>query len=432
MKKIYYLVLLALPFLLQSCLKDDKEIFEEPASERLNATLKHHQEILMGATNGWMMEYYPEKTQKYGGYTLLMKFGEDDQVTIASELAKADKTETSMYQLIGDSGPILTFNTYNSMMHYFSDPRNPDGIGPGDSGMGGDYEFLVLEATAEKVTLKGKKTGNNIVMTPIANDAQWSEIIQEYAEAAEALQVSRYAFSVGNIEGSAKVSYRTFTVTYPGKNDVVEIELLSYRPVKGGIELYKPFKIDGKEITQMSIMIDEDGIVNLVDQASGFVMTETPPSLNMLLVANQWFFQRSLLNSNTQKYWDTGYNKLLAKGYDLYYAYMGIEPNFGLYGFCFGALIGNTYDATLLTYLYTLKGDNEITFKYEGRTTDIGIEFWNNGVGNIVSSIIGSKTFTITADNPKNPTVLTLTDVTNSDISFSLSKKEIYFPHYDE
>ena len=57
---------------------------------------------------------------------MFVKFGDNNAVTVASEKGKADQTETSMYELIADSGPVLTFNTHNSLFHYFSDPNNPD------------------------------------------------------------------------------------------------------------------------------------------------------------------------------------------------------------------------------------------------------------------------------------------------------------------
>ena len=63
MKKIYYLLLLALPLVLQSCFKDDDDIYDKSASQRMEERLVHDQQVLMGATNGWIMEYFPEKKQ---------------------------------------------------------------------------------------------------------------------------------------------------------------------------------------------------------------------------------------------------------------------------------------------------------------------------------------------------------------------------------
>lgn len=45
------------------------------------------------------------------------------------------------------------------MIHFFSDPANPDGIGDNGKGMEGDLELRVLTATADSVVMLGKKRG---------------------------------------------------------------------------------------------------------------------------------------------------------------------------------------------------------------------------------------------------------------------------------
>lgn len=46
------LSLLLIPLLLASCLKDQEDIFEKPASERLEAAMKETHNILISAENG--------------------------------------------------------------------------------------------------------------------------------------------------------------------------------------------------------------------------------------------------------------------------------------------------------------------------------------------------------------------------------------------
>ena len=41
--------------------------------------------------------------------------------------------------------------------HIFSDPKNDLGIGTAGKGMEGDYEFTIMEATAEKSGAEGEK-----------------------------------------------------------------------------------------------------------------------------------------------------------------------------------------------------------------------------------------------------------------------------------
>ena len=63
MKKIIYLLLAVLLFCLQSCVKDEKDLFDLPAAERINAKLQEYSKILQDAPNGWKMEYFPEIKQ---------------------------------------------------------------------------------------------------------------------------------------------------------------------------------------------------------------------------------------------------------------------------------------------------------------------------------------------------------------------------------
>lgn len=436
MKRIYYLLLLALPLVLQSCFKDDDDIFDKSAAQRMEERLVHDQQVLTGAANGWIMEYFPEKKQSYGGYTMFVKFNDDNAVTVASEKAKADQTETSMYELIADSGPVLTFNTHNSLFHYFSDPKNPDKIGPIDSGMGGDYEFLVVEATDEKVRLKGKKTGNTIIMTPIPEGTSWKTLMQEYIDMANVINSSGTTFNLelDDVKATAVLSYRTLLFTSSEGADITP--MVSFRPTTDGIVFYQPLQINGKEITGMKFMGEDDKMVyTFADEATGATMHDSWGSLNEVFLNGNWYFAKSLMSSYGQDLWTSAFEKLKAdpKGYyDIYYAYMGTTA--GMYGFCFGPLISaSSYEESILTYTYKAVGNDKVTFQFEGRTTQTGIDYVYAGVSDILK-MIGSvnrekKTFTLTADNPKNPTMIHLQDNDIPGNSFTLVPDEVLFPN---
>lgn len=434
MKKIY-LILIALPFLFQSCLMEDKNIFPESAAERMNAALKHHQEILMGATNGWVMEYFPEKKQSYGGYTMFVKFEAHDKVTVASELGKADQTESSMYQIISDSGPVLTFNTHNSLFHYFSEPKNPDGIGPGDSGMGGDYEFLILESTPEKVTMKGKKTGNRIIMIPIAGGASWDGMMKEYQVTASKIKAKRFNFTMGETQGSATASYRTLDFTYPGANNAVEVVRGSFRVLPADeVEFYEPLKIGSQVITKMKLSVDANDLLHFTDASSGLTLIEQLPALNDLLVSGNWYFKYSEMGKFGQDQWDLTYKVgLTPTNRDIYFAYLGTNGNF--YGFCFAGVENNQASAGVLLYEYKLIGGDQITFTFAASGAGVGVDYYQKSkLYYMLEPIAESKprTFTLTADNPKVPTLITLQDNSEPTNTITLSNKEILWPYYDE
>lgn len=53
MKKI--VIILLLPLLLGSCFKDNEDIFDSPAAERIAQALREYQEVLVSSEYGWSM-----------------------------------------------------------------------------------------------------------------------------------------------------------------------------------------------------------------------------------------------------------------------------------------------------------------------------------------------------------------------------------------
>lgn len=67
----------------------------------------------------------------------------------------------------------LNFDTKNSVINYFVHPRNPDGLGSTYKGMEGDYKFMVMETSPERIRLRGIISGNSYILTPMPSDADW-------------------------------------------------------------------------------------------------------------------------------------------------------------------------------------------------------------------------------------------------------------------
>src|SRR5690606_6961205 len=96
-------------------------------------------------------------------------FISDAQVSLTSDVN--DDVVTSSYAVIPETGAVLSFNGYNKVLNLFTEPGlDNGGTGADDTGMKGDFEFIVLEATADSVVLKGKKSGNKMLMLPLKND----------------------------------------------------------------------------------------------------------------------------------------------------------------------------------------------------------------------------------------------------------------------
>lgn len=151
-----------------SCSKENEAVFDESASQRVDEAIIALRTKLSSAEHGWIMEYYPNKFQAYGGYVIGMKFDAEGNVLISSQhkqtVGKDITSSRSNYELGKDRSVTLNFVTYNEHIHYFADPAESIGQGQG-KGLEGDHEFLVMESESpDVVILKGKKTKNTIKM----------------------------------------------------------------------------------------------------------------------------------------------------------------------------------------------------------------------------------------------------------------------------
>ena|ERR1035437_3486296 len=169
-KYIHTFCLLFIALVFQSCLFQEELLFDKSASDRLTSTMKADNDSLLSAQNGWAMEYFA--TPESPGYTLMIKFEKSSKAIISgkSELTgNLIVSDSSLYEMIGDTGPVLTFNTYNKVLHKFSDP-DVSGLG-----LQGDYEFVVLKATTNQIVLKGKKRGVTILLNKFPLNITWQQ-----------------------------------------------------------------------------------------------------------------------------------------------------------------------------------------------------------------------------------------------------------------
>jgi hypothetical protein len=148
---------------LQSCVQEEENLFGISAAERMQKTIAEYKELLSSSPNGWIAEYYPEKNHSIGGYTMFLKFNADGTVAVNCEIKTnlpAYTTDTSQYDVFAEQGPILSFSTYNRVMHYFSEPYSSD-----IDGRSGDYEFVFMDVVSpDEIHLKGKKQNNRFVL----------------------------------------------------------------------------------------------------------------------------------------------------------------------------------------------------------------------------------------------------------------------------
>lgn len=249
MKK-YLIILLALPLIATSCLKDDEDKFKKSASERMQEFLDNTSKVLSGAANGWVVEYYPSAEQEYGGVRMYMKFdASKNEVTVASEAGESGETAKSYYSFGEDYGPTLNFDSYNALLHYYSEPYGS--VGEANIGWGGDYEFIISSAEADKVVLTGKKTKNRIVLTPAPTE-NWKLDFEAYRTAVAKMdEMVSYQLEIGSrvylMSRDAQMGYnaRHFTINTTPATPV------GYIYTTTGIKFYEPLTIDNVTIAEM-------------------------------------------------------------------------------------------------------------------------------------------------------------------------------------
>jgi len=242
-KNIVYILMLALPMLLfTSCLKDQDDVFDENSANRMDEALANAKSVLRSAERGWVMDYYVGDDAEYGGYVYIVKF-DSLTCTVMSELT-GDTVSTSLYSMGKDDGPVLKFDSYNSVLHLLATPGPTTGS---YEGYHADFEFIILSATSELVQLKGKKTGNIVTMRPLMTTP--SDYLQKVKMMADSMIV---ASGTGTLDGKdvnadIDINSRTFQIA-------VGTDTLScpFVYTDTGFRLYESLSVDGKNISEFS------------------------------------------------------------------------------------------------------------------------------------------------------------------------------------
>lgn len=248
--KIFAVMMLAVPALfLQSCLKDQEDLFDQPSSIRMQNYLDNTQKALIDAPNGWLLEYFPHKSQSYGGFVYTLRFTADSVYTNC-ELAPGLEFG-SLYRLTNDDGPVLSFDTYNPALHYFSEPSFEM-----YEAYGGDFELVIDSVGADVIKLHGKRSLTTMYMYKMTEDA--NSYLVKVLDMSEGLLFANARGNVGNLaaEGNVDLDGRQITLTsgeYSGSSAFVFTDK--------GIRLYKPIELGNVVVTELGLDTTNDKLV---------------------------------------------------------------------------------------------------------------------------------------------------------------------------
>lgn len=240
-KYSFLCLVMALPLLLTSCLHDQEDVFDESASTRMQSYLSNAKSTLESSEYGWAFDYYPNRNLTYGGFAYGVTF-DDTAATVACSLAPST-VEKSLYRMTTDDGPVLSFDTYNSLMHFFATPTSNR-----YEGYDGDFEFVIDSIGADRIKVHGKRTLNTMYLYKL--DKSIEEYTEEAAEMSSNLILGSASGEVGSTQVSADIDVdaQSFTYTDDQGNTVSD----PFTVTDKGIRFYTPVTIGGKTFSELA------------------------------------------------------------------------------------------------------------------------------------------------------------------------------------
>lgn len=444
MRKFFSLLLAAIATagIYTSCTPEVDDVFDKSSAERISDALAADKQILVSAANGWRMEIYGNTD--FGGYNLFLKFANDNTVEVASETTYdpatgegADVRKTSHYKLEQSAGAVLSFDEYNELFHFFSDPANPAGMGTNGKGFEADLEFRILSASPDSVVMKGKKHNKKIVLLPLEN-SDVTKTIKDIANVKAEMESGNYTVTVGDKTYPAMLSYRNLTIVTTNEDGERLDVRAPFCVTTQGYKLYEPVTIDGHTLTGFQYVPNSLEYPDYKD--SSVKLTAIVPPLNQQFVNSVWYPTFSELGSFGQLYWGYMQENVLpvinGAGYPggLDYFYFGFEDGqFGAWYKIIGYWGLNCFD-------YQLIGEDEITLVYNKVDAYNGTTFIGSGFLNVAAYLVApfgceadatptARTFKMTTDNIKNPSWILLTDKDDPNNTIKMYASEIYQPY---
>ncbi len=403
---------------MSSCKYEEKDIFELTPAERLNKSMSDSYTNLTNATNGWEMAYFANPTN--AGYTLLVKFQKNGMALIASqsELTQnmAYEKDSCLFELVSDYGSVLTFNTFNKVLHRFSNPENPDGYG-----LEGDYEFIVLKNSEQQVILKGKKHKSVIVLTKLSDNTNWTTYLQDITNMDKLLfstTAPKLTMTIKNSTYSFSEGYKhVFLMKKEGSTTTTRVPFIV---TKQGIRLQDKVEIEGVSFQNFTLNADNSALVNVENPEYKLSGTDdlAPFAINNILV---WNIDPEKMSSSLK----TTYNAVL-EGFKSTYIADDLELSISYFinrfilTVSYSKVTTKTEGKIDLEIAQTAKDAISITKKMTIDTK--GVQFLNDVPAlNSFIALLASN-YTLTTATKLNPTEIKFTKKTDSNQWFVLSE----------
>lgn len=253
----------------QSCQKMDEDVFETSSSERMEQFIQGTKDALL-SHEAWFLDYYAGTGKSYGGYAYVLKF-DKTSVEAYSEL-DAEHSYKSLYRFTRDNGPVLSFDTNNPVLHYFATPSST-----AYEAMKGDFEFMVLDYSTEKITLLGKRSGNRYFLTPYDSKLTPSDYMKKVNDLSADFAAPSFEGVIGSapITGQVDVNNRWITIKYgEGEEDFVTTPFVF---TDNGMRFYEPVVVDGCTINYLWYVPNNNLLTNGVFTLKGKLPEDYKP-----------------------------------------------------------------------------------------------------------------------------------------------------------
>ena len=261
-KNIILKLLPAVLVLLTSCMNETDDIFNQKPDERRDEVFENCRSTLTNASNGWVMRYFI--TPESGGINMLASFDNQGLVKVAANnmyTSNSFREAESRYAMMQEGGPMLTFITYNNVLHAFSDPDLHSGVS-----LGGDFEFMIFDVTDEQIALQGKRSHANFIMTKMPDNIKWQDYLQELSDMVQTL------FSPGSPDLTLKVEDKSYTFSDGETSafsviengvDTAKVQKLPFVITEKGLYLYAPEELSGAGAQTFELNEEKSALVSV-------------------------------------------------------------------------------------------------------------------------------------------------------------------------
>ncbi len=424
-KNILYITCILFAFI--SCVKEEDEIFSNSADIRAEKLNDKCQEALTNATKGWIMQYFPN-TELYGGYNLYMNFTEED-VEMRHE-SDFSKSEISKYSMRSDNSSVLSFDTYNSILHQYSDPGK-DGVG-----YGGDFEFVIKNVTDDYIILKGVKGGDFIFMNRIPDEMtreEYFDKLKELNTIIPRITSEIYWYLISDQDTLfLRINKNERNFLASGSNDFSNSESVSIVPTVNGVQFNPPLFLNNKSFDSFTLenkskLISDNKEISaeIIGESMGDFFSKT---INKGIIS---LIQEKIDTSDKFK---TTYDKILAsvQSKNRTLTQLTLQSNSTYGNILFIETVTNTNRKTQGFLLFEnnqiSKSEIALNFKgfengYDEKIPDLknGKNYYDSFDGIAELTKILSSKFTLSTSNPLNPGTIRFTDANDNSIWFEAS-----------